>query len=233
MVRAAVQVSQASLERPGSAPAPFSACPQAEPRPEAQKRTRHVCRARVRGCERGGGWARAGGRAHASDSAKRACVSGRWAQGAHWARALACRASLFTARPCTQGVRRRASALGDNQGRSAMEGALRHSVCSPSPVSGHPVRQSPMAPDSRTINLRPSAITSGSVYNRPETPSMPGLLRLFRAACDSTSSIDVTRSMRVSMYGTTCAWCAKRTFAPGYLDCNRIVSWNMRCSVPN
>ena len=104
MVRAAVSASQASLERPGSAP--FSACPQAEPRPEAQHRTQHACRARVRGCERGGGWARAGGRAHASDSAKRACVSGRWAQGVHWARALACRASLFTARPCTQGVRR-------------------------------------------------------------------------------------------------------------------------------
>ena len=112
MVRAAVSASQASLERPGSAPAPFSACPQAEPRPEAQHRTRHACRARVRGCERGGGWARAGGRAHASDSAKRACVSGRWAQGVHWARALACRASLFTARPCTQGVRRRALAWG-------------------------------------------------------------------------------------------------------------------------
>jgi hypothetical protein len=61
MVRAAVSASQASLERPGSAPAPFSACPQAEPRPEAQKRTRHVCRARVRGCERGGGGGRAGG----------------------------------------------------------------------------------------------------------------------------------------------------------------------------
>ena len=74
--------------------------------------------ARVQGtCARLRGWARAGGRAHANDSAKRACVSGRWAQGVHWARALACRASLFTARPCTQGVRRRASALGDNQGR--------------------------------------------------------------------------------------------------------------------
>ena len=133
VVREAVSASQASLERPGSAPAPFSACPQAEPRPEAQHRTQHACRARVRGCERGGGWARAGGRAHASDSAKRACVSGRWAQGVHWARALACRASLFTA-PCTQGVRRRASALGDNQGTQT-QGVAHHSICCPSPVS--------------------------------------------------------------------------------------------------
>ena len=102
-VRAAVSASQASLERPGSAPAPFSACPQAEPRPEAQHRTQHACRARVRGCERGGGWARAGGRAHASDSAKRACVSGRWAQGVHWARALVALA-LFSARGEDEGA---------------------------------------------------------------------------------------------------------------------------------
>ena len=195
MVRAAVSASQASLERPGSAPAPFSACPQAEPRPEAQHRTQHACRARVRGCERGGGWARAGGRAHASDSAKRACVSGRWAQGVHWARALACRASLFTARPCTQGVRRmRALALGDNQG------SQRQSTISSAPrrVRAHPVRQSPMAPTPEQFCGR--AQYERSVYNRREAPSMPGLLRLFRAACDSTSSIDVTRSMRMSMY---------------------------------
>jgi len=37
MVRAAVSASQASLERPGSAPAPFSAFPQAEPRPKDEQ----------------------------------------------------------------------------------------------------------------------------------------------------------------------------------------------------
>ena len=42
MVRAAVSASQASLERPGSAPAPFSTCPQAEPRPEAQAHAARV-----------------------------------------------------------------------------------------------------------------------------------------------------------------------------------------------
>ena len=169
---------------------------------------------------------RAGGRVGARGGActcerqRQTCVC-IWALGSRgalgprtWSRLL-----RFPARPCTQGVRRRASALGDNQGRSESEGALRHSVCSPSPVSGHPVRQSPMAPDSRTIICGRAPHEPGSVYNRPETPSMPGLLRLFRAACDSTSSIDVTRSMRVSMYGTTCAWCANRTLAPGYLDC--------------
>ena len=87
--------------------------------------------------------------------------------------------------------------------------------CPPSPVSAHPVRQSPMAPTPEQFCGR--APYERSVYNRREAPSMPGLLRLFRAACDSTSSIDVTRSMRVSMYGTTCAWCANRTLAPGYL----------------
>ena len=46
---------------------------------------------------------------------------------------------------------------------------------------------------------------------------MPGLLRLFRAACDSTSSIDVTRSMRVSMYMEPPVHGANRTLAPGYL----------------
>ena len=80
MVRAAVSASQTSVERPGSAPAPFSACPQAEPTPEAQKRGWCVCMARVQGCERG-----EGGRAGEAQTylhmratgAKRACVSGR------------------------------------------------------------------------------------------------------------------------------------------------------------
>ena len=45
-----------------------------------------------------------GGRgAHASDSAKRACVSGRWAQGVHWARALVALA-LFSARGEDEGA---------------------------------------------------------------------------------------------------------------------------------
>ena len=41
--------------------------------------------------------------------------------------------------------------------------------------------------------------------------------------------------MTVSMYGTTCAQCAKRTLAPGYLDRTHrnLVGWDMRCSVPN
>jgi len=207
MVRAAVSASQASLERPGSAPAPFSACPQAEPRPEAQHRTQHACRARVRGCERGGGWARAGGRAHASDSAKRACVSGRWAQGVHWARALACRASLFTARPCTQGVRRRALAWGITR----EEVDSRRGRCGPFhllPVAwSAPRRLSALTLFGSLPSMAPTpeqfcgrAPYERSVYNRREAPSMPGLLRLFRAACDSTSSLDVTRSMRMSMY---------------------------------
>ena len=166
--------------------------------PDPRHRNAHA--ARVQGtCARLRGWARAGGRAHASDSAKRACVSGRWAQGVHWARALACRASLFTARPCTQGVRRRASALGDNQGRSERGRVapfrLLTVACQRSPCSSiSQWRRVPL----RTILRRTGEELS--VYNRPETPSMPGLLRLFRAACDSTSSIDATRSMRVSMY---------------------------------
>ena len=58
VVRAAVQASQASLGRPGAAPAPFSACPQAEPRPAAEMHAARV-QGTTQDASRGGAGTRA------------------------------------------------------------------------------------------------------------------------------------------------------------------------------
>ena len=197
MVRAAVSASQASVERPGSAPAPFSACPQAEPRPEAQKRTRGTCAGHV--CE----VARVGARGGACtcERQRQTCVC-IWALGSRGAlgpRTCLSRFSFHCAAVHTRCETHEGLALGDNQGRSERGRVapfrLLTVACQRSPCSSiSQWRRVPL----RTILRRTGEELS--VYNRPETPSMPGLLRLFRAACDSTSSIDATRSMRVSMY---------------------------------
>ena len=198
MVRAAVSASQTSVERPGSAPAPFSACPQAEPRPEAQKRTRGTCAGHV--CEVARVGAR--GRACTCERQRQTCVC-IWAFGSRGAlgpRTCVSRFSFHCAprvhtRCETQGAR----VLGDNQGRSSIwASALRTIQSAPRRLSALTLFGS--LPWRRLPNNSAAERHERSVYNRPEAPSMPGLLRLFRAACDSTSSIDATRSMRVSMY---------------------------------
>ena len=210
MVRAAVSARQASLERSGSAPAP---CPQAEPRPDAEKRRReaqrnaggtcaggacagHVCkvaRARVQGCSGGGG----GVRVHASDR-RQTCVCA-WrgvVQGG--LRAACVHAEVDFCLPGTEGE-------GDKQ-RTSVSSSLSHEAGPPNTICGRPCSGSEVQGDS---------VQHASNNEGCEGPNhrggRPGLLRLFRAACDSSSSTDVTRSIWVSMYGTTCAQRAKRT----------------------
>ena len=165
--------------------------------------------ARVQGtCARlrAGGRVGARGRACTCKRQRQTCVC-IWALGSRGAlgpRTCLSRFSFHCAavhtRCETQGAR-----LGDNQGRSysrkGLARALRTVPSAHRRLSAVTLFVNlPMAPDSRTIICGRAPHEPGSVYNRPETPSMPGLLRLFRAACDSTSSIDVTRSVRVSMY---------------------------------